>query len=292
MYEVEHIEPVQNILGEGPWWSVSEQRLYWIDITGKAFFRLNPATGEIETFELELVIGSMAPNSDGRIIMATEDGLALWDYESRRMTVLTDNIAHQPEGRFNDGKVDRRGRFWAGTMAPQPTGYFYKVELDGSVHQMERGIKTSNGLGWSPDNTIMYYCDSGPATIYAYDFDIDAGTLSNRRIFRKFDRPNEGTSDGLTVDAEGYLWVAFWDGWRVVRFSPDGEIDREIKMPVQRPTSCIFGGPDLDILYVTSAREGLSEADMAGQPLAGGLFRIQTDVKGLPEPVANIKFDR
>lgn len=287
MYEVERLLPIQNRLGEGPVWNIQDHCLYWIDISGRAFFKLDPAAGSQTTYELERVVGSFAFNHDGKIIMATEHGLGLWDFASQRMSMLTDNIAYQPAGRFNDGKIDRKGRFWAGTMQPEPEAHLYRLDLDGSVQIVESGITTSNGIGWSPDNKTMYYCDSGPATIYAYDFDLESGTISNRRVFAQFDREREGTSDGLTVDSEGCVWTACWDGWRVLRIDPDGKIMREIKMPVQRPTSCIFGGPNLDELFVTSAGEGL---DKQQQPYSGDLFRIQTDVKGLPEPTAQIRF--
>lgn len=287
MVEVERAVASQNLLGEGPVWSVRDQKLYWLDISGKTIHRFDGSSADYETFSLERVIGSFAINEDGSLTLATEDGFALWDFHKQRMTMLEDNIAYDPPGRFNDGKVDRKGRFWAGTMVDEPVGVLYRMNLDGSIHAMESGIKTSNGIGWSPDNKTMYYCDSGIATIYAYDFDLEAGSITNRRVFIQFDKEKEGSSDGLTVDSEGCVWTACWDGWRVLRIDPDGKIMREIRMPVQRPTSCSFGGTNLDVLYVTSAGEGL---DKQQQPYAGDVFRIQTDVKGLPEPYAKIRF--
>jgi sugar lactone lactonase YvrE len=147
---------------------------------------------------------------------------------------------------------------------------------------MRHNVAVSNGLGWSPDNRIMYYADSPTYNIYAFDFEPELGRISNERLFAHH---QTGFPDGLTVDAEGYVWSARWDGWQVIRFAPDGTIDRVVEMPVQRPTSCIFGGPQLNQLFVTSAKIGLNEAELAGQPLAGNLFVIDVDVPGLAEPL-------
>jgi len=287
MYEVEHLIAVQNILGEGPVWNAQEQKLYWVDIQDKAFFRYDPATNQHERFDLERVIGALTPNKDGRIIMATEAGLEVWDFESKQMTLLENNVAVNPVGRFNDGAVDRKGRFWAGTMSPNPVNHLFRLDLDGDVTIVEDSILTSNGIGWSPDNRTMYYSDSGPGIVYAYDFDLSAGEISNRRVFYEA-KEGEGKADGLTVDSEGCIWAAFWDGWKVVRFAPDGSILTTIDMPVQRPTSCNFGGANLDEVYITSASTGLTDKEKAKQPYAGDVFRIKVDVKGIAEPIAQI----
>ena len=186
--------------------------------------------------------------------------------------------------RPNDGKCDRQGRFWFGTMDDSETGFagsLYKVGAGGALTRMLSGIGVSNGLDWSPDGTIFYYTDSLRRTIWQFPFDTAEGALGERAPFVTLD-PHEGAPDGLTVDEDGYVWSAHWDGWRIVRYNPDGVIDRVFELPVPRPTSVCFGGPDLSILYVTSARIGLSPAALERAPLSGGLFSLRPGVRGLP----------
>jgi L-arabinonolactonase len=290
---VETVVAAQNILGEGPLWSVRQKAFYWVDIEGRAFFRLKTTgntAGEVERFPLEYRIGALALTDSDDLILALEDGLARWDMARGKVRFLPDNVAFNLPNRFNDGKMDRRGRFWAGTMSDKPENSLYRLDPDGSVHEMETGVVISNGIGWSPDNRIMYYSDSGAGVVYAYDFDIDAGTISNRREFLRSDG-DAGVADGLTVDAEGFIWSAFWNGWRVARFNPQGEQVLEIPMPVQRPTSCVFGGSGLNELYITSASMDLSDAERAQQPQAGDVFRVRLEgVRGLPEPEMSPRF--
>jgi sugar lactone lactonase YvrE len=163
------------------------------------------------------------------------------------------------------------------------TGGLSRLDPDLSLHAMETGIGTSNSIAWSPDDRTFYYSDTAARVIWAYDFDLDAGTIANRRVLTDMDG-QPGGPDGSTVDAEGFLWNAQWGGWRLVRYAPDGRVDRVVPMPVAQPTSCMFGGEDLATLYVTSARTGLSDADLARQPQAGGLFALDVGVRGLPEP--------
>lgn len=281
MDQAEHVLAVGNELGEGPIWSTEEQALYWVDITQHCFHRLYPATGEHEVFQVGLPVGALGLRASGGLVMATKNGFATWDWNALHF------IAHPEEGkpnaRFNDGAVDRQGRFWAGTLSEDPTSSLYRLDPDGSVHTMETGVTISNGIGWSPDNRTMYFTDSPEHVIYAYDFDPESGTIENRRPFAH--TPDEqGVPDGLTVDREGFVWSARWGGWKITRYDPDGRVEREIRLPVQCPTSCTFGGPGLDELYVTSAQTALSEAEKEQQPLAGDLFRVKTDVSGMAEP--------
>ena len=274
----------RDTLGEGPIWCIEEQALYWVDIQQPALQRWHPATGEHKVWQMPSEIGSYALRESGGAVVALGTGLAWLDLSSGDVTPIVDPEADMAENRFNDGKCDRQGRFWAGTMPLKergPLGALYRLDPDGIVHKMRERVSVSNGLGWSLDNRTMYYTDSPTGNIYAYDFDPDMGKISNERIFAHTDN---GFPDGLTVDGEGYVWSAKWDGWRIVRYAPDGSIDREIKMPVQRPTSCMFGGPELRHLFVTSATINLTEAELAAQPLAGSVFVIETDVAGLPEP--------
>jgi L-arabinonolactonase len=283
MIAVEHVLSVHNVVGESPIWHPGEQALYWADIGSNRFFRLVPATGESQTFDTDQQIGCLALHESGGLIVAKRDGIYHW--QKGIMTLLISSETVGAVNRFNDGAVDRAGRFWVGTASSRPENPLYCIDIDGTFRTAETGSIISNGIGWSPDNTAMYYSDSGGSGIvYAYDFDLTSGTLSNRRTFL----PPTGTpavADGLAVDSEGCLWIAFWDGWRVERRAPDGSLLAQIDMPVQRPTSCIFGGPDLTDLYVTSA--GV-DCDRTEQPLAGDVFRLCTTSTGLPEPVGRL----
>lgn len=274
-----------DILGEGPVWSAEEQALYWIDIWRPALRRWQPGSGQFKSWAMPAPIGSFTLRAGGGAVVALKNGLHWFDFEQARATLLIDPEADRPDTRFNDGKCDRLGRFWAGTLDDDgeklPKGSLYRLDANGSLHTVRGQVTVSNGLGWSPDNRTMYYTDSPTRTIVAYDFDLDSGSISNERLFA---RVEAGFPDGLTVDAEGYVWSARWDGWQVVRHAPDGSVDRVIEMPVARPTSCMFGGPELRHLYITSARFGLSDEALTVQPLAGGVFVLETDVPGLPEP--------
>ncbi|MCZ7544463.1 MAG: SMP-30/gluconolactonase/LRE family protein [Anaerolineae bacterium] len=283
MNEVEHVLAVQNDLGEGPLWDAEAGVLYWVDINPGRFYRWDPAAAQYETFAVGVPVGALALRTKGGMVLATKDGLAFWDTETQALDFIAHPEADRPS-RFNDGKVDRQGRFWAGTMtdARSPTGALYRLDPDRALHTMVTGVTVSNGIGWSPDNRTMYYTDSTPRIIYAYDFDPATGAISNQRPF-VHTPGSPDVPDGLTVDSEGFIWSARWDGWRVVRYDPDGKVEREIPVPAQRPTSVMFGGPNLDELYITTARTGLSTTELEGQPKAGDLFRVRPGVRGLPE---------
>jgi sugar lactone lactonase YvrE len=285
MMDIEHILDTQDELGEGPLWDAERQVLYHVDWSNRRFFRYDPATGQQETFEPGVAVGSLAPRSRGGLVLASKLGFAFWDFERSAIEHIADPRADQPQSHFNDGKVDRQGRFWAGTNSNtgQPTGALYRLDPDLSVKKMESGITISNGIGWSPDNKTMYYTDSPKRVIYAYDFDPTTGEIANRRHFA-YTPDAVYEPDGLTVDSEGFIWSARWGGWCVARYDPDGKVEREIKMPVEFTSSCAFGGTNLDELYVTSARVPLNEAQRAQRPLDGGLFRIHVGIKGIPEP--------
>ncbi|MCP4360757.1 MAG: SMP-30/gluconolactonase/LRE family protein [Chloroflexi bacterium] len=274
----------EDKLGEGPVWSVAEQALYWVDIERPCLQRWQPSSGAYMAWMMPSQIGCFALRASGGTIVGLRDGLYSFDLDSGDMSAIC-----RPEAtlntRFNDGKCDRHGRFWAGTMDMKiaaPLGALYRLDRNGNCRQMVSAVTCSNGLGWSPDNRTMYVTDSPTHTIFAYDFDLQTGDISSKRIFAQ---DTEGFPDGLTVDSDGFVWSAKWDGWKIVRYAPDGFVDREITLPVARPTSCIFGGPDLNLLYVTSASVGLSAAERAEQPLAGQMFMLETAVAGLPEPL-------
>jgi sugar lactone lactonase YvrE len=204
------------------------------------------------------------------------------DPEAGRFDILFNPEEDKPGNRFNDGKLDRQGRFWAGTMddaEKAATGTLYRIDPDLSCHAIDGGYKVTNGPAFSPDGKTMYHNDSGRSVTYAFDLNPD-GTASNRRAFLQF-KDGEGHPDGMTVDADGCLWVCLWDGWAVRRYSPGGEWLETVKMPVARPTSCTFGGRDLDRLYISSASVGLDDEARKMQPNAGGLFMMTPGVRGL-----------
>ena len=281
MHKLEHLLSVRNMLGEGPMWSEAEQALYWVDIISKFYQRLDPATGAYETFPVGVEIGVMAERAAGGLVMATKQGFAFWNSQEKRLEPIGNPEEGRPYMRFNDGAVDCRGRFWAGSMGGDgPNGTLYRLDPDGSIHSMITGVTTPNGIGWSPDNQTMYFTDSPLRTIYAYDFDADSGEISGKRVL--VSTPDEHYEpDGLTVDSEGYLWSACWNGARILRYDPQGQLERVIDVPALRVTCCTFGGPELDELYITSSRADLSAEELASYPFSGDLFHLNMGIKGL-----------
>jgi len=278
------VADVKAILGEGPVWVEREAALYWVDITGRRIFRLSVEGGAVTTWEPPFRIGSLVPRAAGGFVGGTEQGLAWLDPAAGRYEPIADPEPDRPGNRFNDGKTDRRGRFWAGTMdarEAEASGALYRLDPDLALARIDDGYRVTNGPAFSRDGGLMYHSDSALRTIYAFDIG-EGGAASNKRVFARFGE-GEGYPDGMTVDAEDCLWVAFWDGWCLRRFSPAGECLAELAMPVQRPTSCAFGGPDLDRLFITSARRGLGAEALANQPQAGGLFLLAPGVKGIAE---------
>lgn len=281
--EVEHILSVRNKLGEGPRWHVGEQALYWVDIESHRFYRWQPGAGEPEVFDVGYTVGALAFRRGGGLALATGNGFAYWAGPDAPLRFVGHPEPDKADGRLNDGVVDRNGRFWAGTLAPDFTSALYRLDPDGTIYSMLPNVGTSNGIGWSPDDTIMYYVDSSHATIFTFDYNAHAGTISNQRPFV---HTTEGSAvpDGLVVDAEGYIWCAYWGGSNVTRYAPDGTVDQVIQFPTEQITACTFGGPNLDELYVTSAWTGMSDEQRHAQPLAGDLFRVRVGVRGTPEP--------
>ncbi|MFQ3614726.1 MAG: SMP-30/gluconolactonase/LRE family protein [Cyanobacteriota bacterium] len=266
-------------LGEGPVWDPLRQCLFWVDIYNHRVHQLIPETGAERWWEVDEVVGSLALAVGERLLLAQRHRLAWLDLLSGAVDVVLELESNQPENRCNDGKCDPQGRFWFGTMGPEGSASLYRY--DGKLQRMETGLTISNGLGWSPDGHTFYLTDSPRQQIYAYNFDPETGSLSQRRVFIDL----KGTSffpDGLTVDAYGYLWVALWDGWAVQRFDPQGIPVEKLELPVQRPTCPTFGGPHLDQLFITTAAIGLSEKEIQNSFHAGDLFVVQTQVPGLP----------
>lgn len=278
-------------LGECPVWDDISQRLYWIDCNAPALLSCDAGGGAYTRCVLREKIGSFALRADAQhdgksAVAALESGFVMLDLQSGETEAITDPEADKPQNRFNDGKCDPAGRFWAGTMRAglaEPHGALYRLDPNGGATRMLDGLTVPNGLAWSPDGTVMYFADSPTGAIQACDFDRQEGRMGAPRVFAE---PGSapGFPDGATVDAEGYLWSARWDGGCLARYAPDGRLDRIVKLPVSRVTSCAFGGPRLDRLYITTASAGLRRWKRWAQPKAGGLFVHEPGVEGLPEP--------
>jgi xylono-1,5-lactonase len=277
------VADVHAVLGEGPLWVASEQALYWVDIKGRKIFRLSDQ-GELSQWPKPFRVGSIAPRNGGGFIAGTDQGIGEIDLSTGRLQILFNPEEDQPGNRFNDGKVDRAGRFWAGTMddsEKQASGTLYRFDSNLRYSAVDHGYRVTNGPAFSPDSALMYHNDSARQVTYLFDLDA-AGNARNRRIFLQF-HEGDGYPDGMTVDRDACLWIAFWDGGCVRRFAPDGELLQTVEMPVSNPTSCAFGGPDLDRLYITSASIGLDETALRMQPNAGGLFMVTPGVQGIAE---------
>jgi L-arabinonolactonase len=285
---IEVLVDVKTTLGEGPLWDVGEQRLYWIDSFDGRVFRCTHEGREIRAWDVPGKIGSMALREKGGAVVSLENGFHLLDFNTGDVELIHDPEPDKPINRLNDGKVDKNGRFVAGsmdTMEEGPNGALYRLDPDLSVHTLDTGIIVSNGPCWSPDGDIFYFTDTWTGEIWAYDYDQDTGNVSNRRTFAKVDGSKGGAADGSTVDSEGYVWNALVYDGRLVRYAPDGKVDREIQMPVKKVTSVMFGGPDLDILYVTSMAKPPLPRFPGDGVQRGSLFAIyDLGIKGIPEP--------
>jgi sugar lactone lactonase YvrE len=270
--------------GEGPIWEAGSRRLFWVDVTGRLVHVLEPAGDLTRTYAAGQDVGAAASRASGGLVLALGRGFALLDLDSGEIETIAEPEAGNPQNRMNDGKCDSGGRFWAGSMAYSEQGRegsLYRLEPDHTVARVLSGVGLSNGMGWSPDDRLMYYIDSLAAGVDVYEFDAASGALSNgRRLITV--PPSQGVPDGMTVDEEGSLWVAFWNGGAVRRYRPDGSLVQEVELPPRQVSSCAFGGADLGDLYITTAARGLSAEELDQQPGAGGLFRCRPGVKGLP----------
>jgi sugar lactone lactonase YvrE len=273
--------------GEGPVWDQAGRRLLWVDIMAGLAHAYAPATGSHSSWRFGRDVGCVAPLRDRGLIAGVREGFAVVDEESEgNARTIAAPLAGDESIRMNDGACDPGGRFWAGSMAydERPgAGALYRLDPDGTVAEVLSGVTISNGLGWSPDGRHCYYIDSGTQGVDRFDFDVDDGTLTSR--VRLIDIPaGLGVPDGLTVDAEGCLWVALWAGGQIRRFDPTGRPLEILRLPVAQVTSCAFGGSDLQDLYITTSRYGLTDDQLPGQPLAGVLLVADPGVTGLPAP--------
>jgi len=285
--DIDLLVDAKNVLGEGPLWDVNEDRLYWIDSLGNSVSRCDINGGDRRTWPVPDNIGSMALRETGGAGVALRNGFHLFDFDSGEASHIVDPEPDNPGTRFNDGKVDRRGRFLAGYMAydeKTASAGLYRLDPDLSCHKLDDGIVVSNGPCWSPDDKTFYFADTWKA-LYAYDYDIEAGTVSNRRVLVPVENESAGVPDGATVDSEGCIWSAQVYGGRIHRYSPDGKLDRSIEFPVQNITSVMFGGPNLDILFVTSMARQPVRGNAPTDSRNGGVFAVHgLGVRGIPEP--------
>ncbi|XP_032241153.1 regucalcin [Nematostella vectensis] len=293
MAEISVLEGCFAQLGEAPHWDEQSSKLVYVDILGKSVHLYDAATGKDTKYDFDDTVGAAVPRkTGGSVVVLCGRSYTYLDLETGKKEVVATVDEDKPNNRFNDGKCDPAGRFWAGSMGPEPRatevvpeqGSLFCLHADGAVTKHDSKITISNGLGWSPDNKTMYFIDSIPARcVYAYDFDMPTGSISNRRIAVQVD-PLYGVPDGMSVDSDGMLWVAMYNGGKVVRYDPsNGKELSVIEFPVSKTTSCCWMGPDYDQLIVTSERCRLSQEEKDAQPLAGSVFRVKNlGAKGLP----------
>lgn len=284
-HPVELVLDARAILGEGPSWDPRTNLLYWVDIRGKSVHEFDPASNRDRVLPVPKAVGCVVLRENGGAMVALQDGFAELDLATGAVTYVINPIPGRDDLMFNDGKCDPAGRFWAGTKSCTDVagvGSLYCLDTDRTVREMVRNVTCSNGLAWSHDASLMYYIDTPTHEVSVFDYDLATGTISRRRTAVAFSR-EDGYPDGMCIDGEGKLWVAFWGGHAVRRFDPEtGACLESIPMPVTCPSSCAFGGPALDALYITSASIGLTPAQQAAEPVAGGLFRLHPGIHGVP----------
>jgi sugar lactone lactonase YvrE len=270
-------------LGEGALWDERNNVLYWVDINGFKLNILNPATGENTSYNVGQHVGTVVLSESGGIFLAVREGFARFDLETEALEIIADPEPDKSENRFNDGKCDPAGRFWAGTMSMngQPhQGSLYCLDTDMTVTKKVDDINISNGIVWTSDRKTMYYIDSPPRKVFAYDYDFETGDISNVRVAIQVPE-GMGVPDGMAIDSDDTLWIAHYNGGVVIHWNPDtAEVMEIIEVPVSRPTACAFGGDKLDTLYITTAINGLKPEHHAKEPHAGSLFVVQTHVTG------------
>jgi len=280
------ILPWQATVGECPVWSGEEKRLYWIDIQGQKVHRFDPSTGHNESFHLPEIVTAIGLHASGGLIVTLKKEFALFHPADQSLQRLVGFELDLPGNRFNDAKCDPAGRFWAGTMDATnwsaPAGSLYRLDAERVCTRMQTQVVCANGSGWSPDGRTMYFTESFRYAIFAYDFDVATGAISGRRTFVTLDRDKGGFPDGMTVDAEGGVWSNIVGLGQIRRYDPEGKLERMVTLPVSRATDCTFGGPDLDTLYVTTARETLTPEELSAAPLSDSLFAVDCGVRGLP----------
>jgi sugar lactone lactonase YvrE len=270
------------LLGEGPVWDPATGRMLWVDILNCEVHDFDPAVGTGSLLPTPQPVGAVRPREGGGLVVNLAEGIGTYEPDLRFEWLAR---WPQPDTRGNDAAVDPWGHLWAGTMRYDEAaggGSLRRVAPDGSFSVVVPDAAVSNGIGWSPDHRTMYYIDSPTRRVDRFDVDPADGSVRDRRPFVELTADTPGFPDGMTVDADGCVWVALWDGWAVHRYTPDGRLDRVLEVPVARATACAFGGPDLRDLYITTARDRLSELQLRGQPLAGSLLVVPGAGQGAP----------
>jgi sugar lactone lactonase YvrE len=287
MVELSCVLDAKAQIAESPVWYPESQSLYWTEVHGHRLNRLDVNSGRNQAWPVKEKVGSFAICNENLVVAALHTGFALIDLKDQTLARIAQPFDSSLNVHLNDGRCDRSGRFfWAGSLHQPRTlknGALFRLSADGECRQMADGVIASNGLAFSPDNRILYYADSRGYVVWAFDHDPVTGNVSNRRVFVSLPT-GKGLPDGAAVDSEGCYWNAVFMGRRILRFRPDGTLDREIEMPFDNPTMVAFGGPDYRTLFIASGKGNLTPEQLAGQPLAGGIFKMTVDVPGLPEP--------
>jgi L-arabinonolactonase len=282
---VELIVECRNTLGEGLVWDADANLLYWTDIESRRLWTLEPQSGEVRSREVPERIGCFAPRKGGGLLVAFASGFAFYDPQTGKREDIAPFEPELPHTRLNDGRTDRQGRLIAGGFDEaegKAISSVVRLDPDLSITRLFNSVTCANGTCFSPDGRIMYFADTPAKEIWAFDYDSSSGALGARRTIARFD-DQPGMPDGSCVDEAGFIWNAQWNGHRVVRYAPDGRIDRVVEIPVLNPTCVTFGGPDLDMLYITTARYLMTPAQIAAEPQAGALFACKPGVRGLPD---------
>jgi L-arabinonolactonase len=284
--EIACLARCENLLGEGPLWDAETSTLYWVDIVRRTLHWLELDSKKTGAWQLSMRASALALRKDSSLLLATDLGFAIFERATAELSLRFHPEPERKGNRTNDGHADARGRFWVGTMDDKGegrTGAVYRLDPDWSCTRVLDGLGIPNTLVSTPDCRTLYVADSKDSTLYSFVVD-SSGNLSDRRVFATTQEADR-TPDGSALDERGFLWNAEWGGSRIVRYAPDGSIDRIVNLPIPQPTSCVFGGPDLATLFVTSARQDLSERTLAQHPLSGNLFAFTPGVRGRPAPV-------
>ena len=273
-------------LGESPVWSKEDNCIYWVDILGPKLLCTDIFTQKTKHWDMPSPVGMIALRASGGLIVALEDGIYSFDKANKKLSLLSYLEKDTLENRANDGKCDAEGRLWLGTMnkvdATQPTGAFYRINTDLTTEQVEYGLRIPNGLAWNASNTVMYHTDTRSNMVYTYNFNLATGIRSEKKELFSYRRNEVGSVDGAAMDVEGGYWAALYGGGKIVRIMPDGNIEREILLPVTQPTMPAFGGQDMKTIFITTAYQNIEADDLSSQNLAGGLLSVQTDIPGHP----------
>lgn len=284
MTDVDLVIDAHAVVGEGARWDGRENLLLWVDIPAGLVHRYHPDSGKNETFEVGRAVGAIAPRQSGGLVLAVQGGFAGLNTDTSAVETIAGVETGLADHRMNDGACDSAGRFWAGTMewnGKPGEGTLYRLGADHSVEPMLGDLAVSNGIGWSPDDRLMYFIDTPTQGIDVFDYEPEEGRIANRRRLITVPK-STGSPDGMNVDADGCLWVALWNGWAIHRYTPDGKLDMTVRLPTMCVTCCAFGGPDMRDFFITTSARDLSPQQLQEQPHAGGLFHCRPGPQGVP----------